>query len=189
MIHRIYHGVDHEIFKPGGESKPPYFFHISSGRPKKNVNRVFAACGKLPEHNRPALVAVLSGPHSRPTVDGKGIKIIERKLPVIELAQLYRGALGFVFPSLHEGFGMPVLEAMASGCPVITSNVAACAEVAADAALLVNPRSVHDLACAMQRLVEDDSLRQALREKGLARAQQFSWRKSAEKHLEVFNDV
>lgn len=84
---------------------------------------------------------------------------------------------------------MPILEAMASGCPVITSNSTGCAEIAGDAALLVNPRSVDEIADAMRRLTSDHTLRQSLREKGLARAQQFTWRRSAEQHMAVFKKV
>ncbi len=91
-----------------------------------------------------------------------------------------------MFPSLHETFGLPILEAMACGCPVITSDVGACPEVAGDSALFVNPRSVDDITNAMKRLIEDDSLRQLLRQKGLARSQQFTWRKSADEHLKIF---
>lgn len=94
-----------------------------------------------------------------------------------------------MFPSLHETFGMPILEAMACGCPVITSNVTACPEVAGDAALLVNPRSVDEIANAMRRLMEEQELRETLWERGLKRALQFTWRKSAKKHLEVFEKV
>ncbi|WP_445707531.1 glycosyltransferase [Desulfofundulus thermocisternus] len=81
---------------------------------------------------------------------------------------------------------MPIIEAMASGCPVITSNVTSCPEVAGDAAILVDPRSTDAIAEAMHRIIKDQRLRQQLREKGLKRAAQFTWRRSAEKHLKVF---
>lgn len=94
-----------------------------------------------------------------------------------------------MFPSLRESFGMPILEAMACGCPVITSNISACPEVAGDAALLVDPYSVDDIAGAMKRLIEDEPLRQSLRQKGLSRSRQFTWRKSARDHLKVFEKI
>ena len=106
-----------------------------------------------------------------------------------ELTDLYRNATGFLFPSLHETFGMPILEAMASGCPVITSHDTGCAEIAGDAALLVDPRSVEAISAAMQSLIEHERLRADLRARGLARAAEFTWEKSARKHLDVFEQA
>ena len=111
------------------------------------------------------------------------IEIINSPMNHEELFRFYNKAIGFVFPSLHETFGMPILEAMACGCPVITSNVSACPEIAGDAALLVNPRSVEDIAAAILRLITDNELRSNLREEGLKRSKMFSWEKSAEEHL------
>jgi glycosyltransferase involved in cell wall biosynthesis len=102
-------------------------------------------------------------------------------VPEAQLPALYRSAEALIFPSLYEGFGLPLLEAMACGTPVVTSNVTAMPEVAGDAALLVDPTSVPQIAEAMKRIVSDDSLRWELREKGLARAAQFSWDKTAER--------
>jgi glycosyltransferase involved in cell wall biosynthesis len=96
-------------------------------------------------------------------------------VPEEQLPSLYRGALALVFPSLYEGFGLPVLEAMACGTPVVTSNITAMPEVAADAALLVDPVLVDEIAQAMKQIVNDAGLRTRLRERGLARAAEFSW--------------
>lgn len=106
-----------------------------------------------------------------------------------QLAYLYTKAQAFVFPSFIEGFGMPVLEAMSAGLPVITSSQGALAEVAGDAALLVDPRYPEDIAAAMSRIADDPQLREELKEKGLARAGQFSWQKTAEEILEIITDV
>lgn len=102
-----------------------------------------------------------------------------------ELSYLYSKATALVFPSFIEGFGMPVLEAMHAGLPVITSNRGALAEVAGDAALLVDPAHPEDIAIAMNRLAEDAKLREELIEKGRVRAGQFSWKKTAQELLEV----
>lgn len=99
---------------------------------------------------------------------------------------LISGATAFVWPSFYEGFGLPVLEAMALGTPVLTSNTTSLPEVAGDAALLVNPRDERAIAEALIRLDREDELRQSLVEKGRVRAQQFSWRTTAEKTLEVY---
>ena len=105
------------------------------------------------------------------------------------LACLYSSALALVFPSLYEGFGLPVLEAMACGCPVICSNVASLPEVAGDAALLIDPFQVEDLAGAMDKVVGDCALREDLIRKGPLRSSQFSWEKTAKQTLEVFRAV
>jgi glycosyltransferase involved in cell wall biosynthesis len=96
-----------------------------------------------------------------------------------DLSSVYRGALGFVFPSLYEGFGLPPLEAMACGTPVLTSNVCALPETVGDAALLVNPIDVEAIADGIRRLVEDSALRNDLRQHGLDRSRQFSWEATA----------
>lgn len=110
-------------------------------------------------------------------------------VPDEDLPALYSGAQLLAFPSLYEGFGLPVLEAMACGTPVLTSNVSATAEIAADAALLVDPRSVDALASALGRLLTDDALRGDLRRRGLARAAEFSWERTARETLSVYKKV
>ena len=102
-------------------------------------------------------------------------------VPEARLPTLYRGAEALVFPSLYEGFGLPILEAMACGTPVVTSNVTAMPEVAGDAAVLVDPASVEQIADAIGRVMLDTSLRAELQKKGPARAAQFSWAKTAGK--------
>jgi glycosyltransferase involved in cell wall biosynthesis len=105
------------------------------------------------------------------------------------LAILYRLASVFVFPSLYEGFGLPPLEAMSSGTPVITSNVSSLPEVVGDAALLIDPYDPHAIADAMRRLLTDDALREDLREKGRARARHFSWERSIRRVREIYGEV
>ena len=96
-------------------------------------------------------------------------------VPDRTLAALYRLAAVFVFPSLYEGFGLPPLEAMASGTPVITSNVSSLPEVVGDAALMIDPYEPDAIADAMRRVLTDEGLRADLRRRGLARAREFSW--------------
>jgi glycosyltransferase involved in cell wall biosynthesis len=96
-------------------------------------------------------------------------------VPEEKFPSLYRRAEALIFPSLYEGFGLPVAEAMACGTPVVTSNTTAMPEVAGDAALLVDPTSVEQISAAMEQIVSDTSLRRKLREKGLVRAARFSW--------------
>jgi glycosyltransferase involved in cell wall biosynthesis len=96
-------------------------------------------------------------------------------VPETKLPSLYRGAEALVFPSLYEGFGFPIVEAMGCGTPVLTANVAAMPEVAGGSALLVDPTSVEQIARAMEQIVGDTTLRQQLRQKGLTRSAEFSW--------------
>jgi glycosyltransferase involved in cell wall biosynthesis len=103
-----------------------------------------------------------------------------------DLPDLYRGAQLFVFPSLYEGFGLPILEAMASGIPVIASNVASMPEVAGDAAILVDPHDSKAIAEGIARILVEDRLRQAMIEKGLARARRFTWDAAALSTLELY---
>ncbi len=105
------------------------------------------------------------------------------------LARLYSGALSLVYPSLYEGFGLPLLEAMACGTPVICSNAASLPEVAGDAALLINPHNAEALTHAIDCVCEDDMLRTRMKERGLERAAHFSWEKTARQTLEVFRGV
>jgi glycosyltransferase involved in cell wall biosynthesis len=103
-----------------------------------------------------------------------------------ELARLYRNAVVFVYPSLYEGFGIPILEAFSSGCPVIASNVTSIPEVGGDAALYFDPRSEDQIANSLQSVLNDPILRETLKEKGRVRAKQFSWSEAARKTLAVY---
>jgi glycosyltransferase involved in cell wall biosynthesis len=106
-----------------------------------------------------------------------------------DLPSLYRGALGLLFPSLYEGFGLPILEAMACGIPVLTSNVTSLPEVAGDAALLIDPYSLDDMADGINQLVTDLDLRNLLIERGLTRVNMFTWEKVAERVQQVLEQV
>jgi glycosyltransferase involved in cell wall biosynthesis len=110
-------------------------------------------------------------------------------LPEQTLAVMYRLAGVFVFPSLYEGFGLPPLEAMASGTPVVTSNISSLPEVAGDAAVLVDPHFPQAIADGIYTVLTDESVRRALRQKGLARAAQFSWEQSVRRVLDIYRDA
>ena len=105
------------------------------------------------------------------------------------LRWLYQNCFAFVYPSLFEGFGLPVLEAMSLGAPVITSSTSSIPEVADSSALLVNPEETDHIAAAMIRLSSTDEDRQALREGGYAQAKKFSWKQSAKRVLEIYGEV
>lgn len=111
------------------------------------------------------------------------------EVPDKVLAPLYAGALVFLYLSVYEGFGLPVLEAMASGAPVLTSNLSAFPEVAGDSAMSVNPHHEDDIASALLALIGDAALRATLSEKGRTRSEQFSWEKSAHSTFEVLQSL
>jgi glycosyltransferase involved in cell wall biosynthesis len=106
-----------------------------------------------------------------------------------DLPALYRAARAFVYPSLFEGFGLPPLEAMASGTPVVTSDVSSLPEITGDAALLIDPNDERALANALIEIMNNDRLRAELREKGIAQAKKFTWREAAEKTLRLYKEA
>ncbi len=106
-----------------------------------------------------------------------------------DLKKMYAAATVFVFPSLYEGFGIPPLEAMACGCPVVSSNVASLPEVVGDAGILIEPKNARKIADSVISLIENDQIRNMLIERGLRRAEKFSWQKSAEAALAVFEKM
>ena len=180
-------GID-PAYQPGEESYGlsfPYLLCVSNRKRHKNEFRVVEAFAKasLAEGIRlvftgnptTELVECIDRHHVTTTVHFVG-PVSENKLPC-----LYRDAEALVFPSLYEGFGLPILEAMACGTPVVTANVTAMPEVAGGAALLLDPTSIEQIATAMEQIVSDTTLRQRLREKGLTRAAQFSWDSTAMK--------
>jgi glycosyltransferase involved in cell wall biosynthesis len=118
----------------------------------------------------------------------KNIKIIDQ-VTQEELKNYYQKAKLFVFPSFHESFGFPPLEAMACGTPVIVSNVTALPEVCGDAALYVNPHSITDITEKLQLLLSDEALRKSYRAKGLEHVKQYTWERAARAHLNIFKEV
>jgi glycosyltransferase involved in cell wall biosynthesis len=110
-------------------------------------------------------------------------------VPESTLSALYRLATMFVFPSLYEGFGLPPLEAMAAGAPVITSNVSSLPEVVGDAAVLIDPRDAASIATAMARVIGDEALRADLVRRGHERVKAFSWERSVSRVQQVYREL
>ena len=115
--------------------------------------------------------------------------IFTKYVPSEDMNALMCGALAFVFPSIYEGFGMPPLEAMACGVPVLASNAASLPEVTGDCGVIVDPYSAEAIADGMERLYSDSSLRQQLSEQGIERAKGFTWDKSAEILYNVYKEL
>jgi glycosyltransferase involved in cell wall biosynthesis len=189
----VYHAVDTTLFKPAkidvtAQNGPPYFFHVSVYQPKKNIDRVIEAYLKIADkEDVPGLLLLIPGYNKE--VSHPKVTLLTQQQSRKKVAGYLQNAFGFVFPSLHESFGLPIIEAMACGVPVITSNVTGCPEIAGDAAVLVDPRNTDEIAGEMLRLVENKMLRQDLIEKGLKRNSTFSWEKSASLHFGIFKDA
>jgi len=115
--------------------------------------------------------------------------ILTEYVPLEDLPYLYSSATLCLYPSLYEGFGLPILEAMACGCPVLTSNISSMPEVAGDAAILVDPYSLEEIMSAIEKVLSDERLRVSLRQKGLERVKHFSWEKAARETLQVYRET
>jgi glycosyltransferase involved in cell wall biosynthesis len=182
-----------------------YLLYVGSLQPRKNLVRLVEAFASLHE-SRPAdkespiadLQLVLAGPTGwlfdeildRITHLGLSDRVVVTGyVPTADLASLLSGALAFVFPSLYEGFGLPVLEAMACGTPVVCSNVSSLPEVAGNAALLVDPLDTEALVEALARIVSDPGLRRELVQRGFRQAKRFSWRRCARETLQVLENA
>jgi glycosyltransferase involved in cell wall biosynthesis len=178
-------GVDSSFHPKATAHAPgyPYMLCVSNRKKHKNEERVIHAFAQASID--PVIRLVFTGEENDETrkivelLNLKNRVVFTGKVAEENLPGLYRGALALVFPSLYEGFGLPPLEAMACGTPVITSNITSLPEVVGDAAIMVNPLDVEKIAHAIQTLAEDNQLRQELGEKGLQRAKLFSWDKTA----------
>ncbi len=171
----------------------PYFLYLGRHNPYKNLDSLLAAFARVAQTQDcelrlagPADPRYTPGLQAQVAESGLGDRVqfldyvAEDQLPV-----LLNQALALVFPSRWEGFGLPLLEAMACGTPAIASNVSSLPEVAGEAALLVDPENLSELADAMQQVATDRELRQQLRDRGLARAAQFSWAQTGQATVEV----
>lgn len=175
----------------------PYLLFVGGADPRKNHRVLLEACERKRDLLRGRrLIAVGNAEHRfgdiRATARRLGLAdlvVCAGRCSVPELRSLYSHAELFVFPSLYEGFGMPILEAMACGAPVITSSTTALPEVAGDAALLVDPQDAEALAEAMTRVIQDPGLREALKAKGRDRVRQFTWRRAAQQTLDVYRSL
>jgi alpha-1,3-rhamnosyl/mannosyltransferase len=176
-----------------------YMLYFGSNKPHKNLVRLVEASGKFAMRNAQSRIAlVVAGhwdnryPQAKQIVEERGwqeqIRFIGQ-VTEADLPALYGGATLFVFPSLYEGFGLPVLEAMACGTPVVCANTSSLPEVAGDAALLFNPVDVDSLTQTLTAALNDANLRADLQRRSLARAAQFMWERSAAQTLGVYLTV
>ena len=175
--------------------KSNYFLYIGRQDPYKNLQRLISAFAAMPNYHKYQLwIAGTTDARYTPLlialIDKLGITSYVKFLDYVTYSQLpliINGAIALVFPSLWEGFGFPVLEAMACGTPVITSNLSSLPEVAGEAALLVNPYSSEEISQAMELVASSAEMRSQLSELGLIRAKEFSWDKTGRATVEVLS--
>ncbi|MHC4445580.1 MAG: glycosyltransferase family 4 protein [Planctomycetota bacterium] len=172
-----------------------YLLYVGTMEPRKNLPGTLSAYAQLPntlQQNHPLLIVGAAGWQTESTqslIDRYRLKDQVRILGYMDdedLAYLYAGASTLVWPTFYEGFGLPPLECMASGTPVISSNLSSIPEVVGDASILVNPHDNSQIAQAIQKVLEDPQLAQTLAEKGQARSKMFSWKKCAEQHAILY---
>jgi glycosyltransferase involved in cell wall biosynthesis len=183
QIRVVPHGVDHATFHPGEEEREPFLLYPARFWPHKNHRRLFEAFARV-RRDYPSLELLLTGAAAAGSLPD-GVRALGH-VPVSELAELYRRATALVFPSLYEGFGVPVLEAMASGCPVAASERGAVGEVAGDAAVLFDPLDPRAIADAIRMAIASAA---ALAERGIRRAAGYTWSRSAHGHDDVYREL
>jgi glycosyltransferase involved in cell wall biosynthesis len=201
---KVIHLAANENYKPLNENEIntikqkynlnyPFILYVGGLAPNKNVERLIKAYYKLKKQDVKHKLIITGVKRWKyksifETIDKLNLQkdvIFAGYVPDEDLPALYNAADLFVYPSLYEGFGLPPLEAMACGTPVITSNASSLPEVVGDAGIMVNPYDVDELAKAMYEVLTNDGLREELSKKGLERAKLFSWKKCAEEHLKV----
>ena len=172
----------------------PFLLAVGSIQPRKNLVRLVEAYGDL-RRSHPDIQLAIVGPRGfrsqwvQDTIVNRGLSDSVRLLGYVreeDLVALYNASIGLVYPSVYEGFGLPVVEAMACGRPVIAANTSSLPEVAGDAAILVDPFDVSALRAAMERLVTDPGVAASLSARGLAQAARFSWRRTAEAAIRAY---
>lgn len=195
-IETIYSGIAPEYFdaqpNPPKRSKP-YALYVGTIEPRKNLDTLLDAWKQLRPELRENFDLVIAGPQGwgseKTLARVKAEAVYLGYVPEPDLPGLIAGAAAFVYPSLYEGFGFPVAQAMAAGVPVLTSNSSCLPEIAGDAALLADPKSASEIACGLSRLLESESLRKGLAQKGRARADQFRWENCAARSLAFFRRI
>ena len=202
----IYNGYN-EWFRPVEDTEqvyqqyieePGYFFFLGNTDPKKNTERTLIAYSKYLEKSdvkRKLLMADLDSSFLDDIVERNHIENIKDQIVIpgyinnADLPYIYNNAFAFLYTSLRESFGIPLLEAMACGTPVITSNTSSMPEIGGPEVLMVNPLEVNEITEKMLLLEKDHALYQKQKEIGIRRAQQFSWKYTAEQLLMVYEDV
>jgi alpha-1,3-rhamnosyl/mannosyltransferase len=193
-IRTIYSGIPEAFFCAEKLRRPrPYVLFLGTLEPRKNLDTLLSAWSALPADVRAAYDLVIAGPvgWAAPATVArvKQEAVYLGYVPEDAVPGLVAGATAFAYPSLYEGFGFPVAQAMAAGVPVLTSNTSCLPEVAGDAALLVDPRSAAEIAAGLARLLTEPSLRERLAAAGPPRAARYRWETCARESLAYFREI
>jgi len=200
----VYEGVDCELFQSANNAKTsnikrPYILFLSTLFRYKKAENLVRAFSKLKKTHKIPHTLIIAGRdpkkqigYLRRLAESEGVLddiVFTDFVPHDKVGDLYRNSDVFVFPSAVETFGLPVLEAMACGTPVVASNRTSVPEIVGDAGIIVNPDDIDELAEAVLRVLSDKGLQRSLIQKGYRRAKKFSWDKTARKTLEIFEEV
>ena len=205
-VHVVYNGIDHDRFFIQKESTivrlkekyalSNYLLIVGASRPHKNVGAALRAFHKAQTRIQNTQLVIVGGRKEYTDELKRAVKEFDIKrvrflkyVPTPELPALYAAATALVYPSLYEGFGLPPLEAMACGCPVIVSNTSSLPEVCGNAACYIDPKNEDEMAEVMVAVVSDGGLRLKLKNKGLSRAKLFSWDKTALGIHNILNNI
>jgi glycosyltransferase involved in cell wall biosynthesis len=209
-VHVIYQGYNADLFRPDLPQREvervlqlyhlrvPYFLYLGTLEPRKNLVRLIQAFALLRKKGPSPIHLVLAGQKGWAynnifeEIRRLGLHDYVSYLGYVadeDLPGLIKGAMALAYPSLYEGFGIPPLEAMAMGTPVLTSNVASLPEVVGEAALQVDPEDVEAMAAALERLYNDEALREDLKLKGWEQARRFSWDRAAQQMMELYGKL
>lgn len=200
----VYEAADPFYFPRGNEAvikvrdkfhiKGDFLLCVGTREPRKNLDRVVMAFSEITQ-KYPNLNLVIAGKYGWGDEKMSKVKGQMSKVKILgyvekeDLAGLYSGAIAFTYPSLYEGFGLPILEAMACGCPVVTSNLGSMKEIAGEAAVLVDPVSISGIASGILKIVGDSKTRNDLINEGQKRNLEFSWEKTAFQTLDIYRSL
>jgi glycosyltransferase involved in cell wall biosynthesis len=199
----LYNGIDHTQFYPDGPGCPncydvgqPYILHVSNYSQKKNPRGILEGFERM--HQAVGAELLICGGGWKESdevarlIDTLGITdvvTLAGYVPDEDLSKLYRDAQVFLYPSLHESFGLPIIEAMACGTPVVTSDIYAPPEIAGEAAVTCDPNSPAEIAAGIQSILEDRKRATRLRKRGVERSKQFTWEYSASQLLNFYRTL
>lgn len=173
----------------------PYILFVGTIQPRKNLTRLIEAFSKISKNNMELVIVGKKGWLYEEILDAPkrfGVSDKVKFLDFVEnedLPYLYKHAVCFVLPSLYEGFGLPVLEAMKYGCPVLISNTSSLPEAGGDAAVYFNPEDVNDIAEKINKVIMDEKIQEEMRKKGFLQVKNFSWEKTARQTLSVLEGL